>query len=454
MSSWRALLGIWLVALALAGAAWWLYLASPVGAQRGRGPQPVFPENSLPIDEVERVSLSRPGEAEIVMERRAGAWMQVKPFEWPLQAGSVRQLVAAAARLEISRRITAEEMSVEVTPATLGVEPAEGVVKLEWPGGTATVEIGRPSVAGRGYVRLAGERDVLVVGQELHDRALAMDPREWRSRTLFQGAGAESSRIEYARGETRVVLSKERRRWRLESPVSARVEPAALESLFRALGSAQAVGFIADEPQDLSRYGLDRPVGSLTVTAEERAGVRPQQQLLIGETAGVGSSDRYGMVVGRPVVVKIPAAALAQLFPSPETLIDPIASGVTAADIKSIRIDTPETTLLLERKVDQWVAPELEQAPVESRFVEELLTHLTTSRASEIAIQAFPQELSIGTVTFLGFDGRPMDTVRIARTLKGDQIGLENGDGVLRVFPASINLRLTPAAYGLGPASP
>ena len=57
-------------------------------------------------------------------------------------------------------------------------------------------------------------------------------------------------------------------------------------------------------------------------------------------------------------------------------------------------------------------------------------------------MQAFPTKLAIANVVFHGFDGRPLDTVRIAREASAGRWAFENGDGVLRLLPASTEIPL------------
>ncbi|MCP3904381.1 MAG: hypothetical protein GY715_12195, partial [Planctomycetes bacterium] len=71
-----------------------------------------------------------------------------------------------------------------------------------------------------------------------------------------------------------------------------------------------------------------------------------------------------------------------------------------------------------------------------------LMTTLVETRATEVVIQPFPQALMVATVVFNGFDGRPLDAVRIAREGPGGRWAFENGDGVLRIIPASAELPL------------
>ena len=69
-------------------------------------------------------------------------------------------------------------------------------------------------------------------------------------------------------------------------------------------------------------------------------------------------------------------------------------------------------------------------------------------------MQAFPTEMAVANVTFLGWDGRPIDTVRIAREPEAGRWALENGDGVLRILPASTVMTLDPEAWKVNEIKP
>ena len=62
------------------------------------------------------------------------------------------------------------------------------------------------------------------------------------------------------------------------------------------------------------------------------------------------------------------------------------------------------------------------------------MKQLTESRAGEILLVPFPRELQHAIVILYGFDGSPIDTIRIATDPEGGNWALENGDDVLRVF--------------------
>ena len=48
-----------------------------------------------------------------------------------------------------------------------------------------------------------------------------------------------------------------------------------------------------------------------------------------------------------------------------------------------------------------------------------------------------------------GLDGLPLDTVRVIRDPNDGRWAFENGDGVLRIFPAGLQPALRPADFGV-----
>ena len=71
-------------------------------------------------------------------------------------------------------------------------------------------------------------------------------------------------------------------------------------------------------------------------------------------------------------------------------------------------------------------------------------------------MESYPRELEAGTITLLGYDQRPLDTVRVLRETPADgsRWGLENGDGVIRIHPTLLTVPLVDRDWGLRRSSP
>ena len=423
----------------------------------------------FPIDEFTRITLKRPGDKTLVFQRSGANWNQTEPFGYPMDPFSIRQLAVLAGELEIVDQIDPSDLQGGSggsvgggqSLTTLALQPPAAEIVYEWSGGSGgsgavTIQCGRRTVAGRAYLRIAGDNTIYVVSQKLHERAVEMDPKEWRDRTIFQNVGVESSRIEWQNGPVKLALVRERKQWRMIDPVQTRIDPVARDTYLQSLSSAKTSGFIFDQPSpdDLVRFGLaDSPLwlSISTPGASGGASTKPDdgQRLIVGSRVGATSQDRFAMIEGRPVVVRLSGPALAAIFRQAPDLADPVASGVNAADVKSILIRKGQSELKLERDLERWRAPEHNGNEVNPAHVQELLDQLTKLRASAVDFKAYPRDLEIATITLFGYDAKALDTVRIAQEKDTGRWLLENGDSVLRIFPTSMKMRMTAADFGL-----
>jgi hypothetical protein len=409
---------------------------------------PLVSSTELPVESVTRITLSRRGEAPMVFERHGMDWMQIEPFRYPMDRYSMRQLAAVAQQVQVVQRLREADLTDALRDDGLGLNPPEAEIVYEWDEGSLRLSLGRRGIAGRAYLRKGEESDITIVRQNLHERALEMSPREWRDRTLFQNVSVEADRITRTLGNQALVLERDRRRWMMVEPVQTRVDGEALEALIQLAGGARSAGFLVDQPTDLTRFGLARPAAKLTITTTHD-GTSTDQRLRVGMVAGAGTQDRYGIVDGFPVVVRVPMSVLQGLFRQAETLIDPTGAGVHAADVRSIRINTPTEEIQLERDLERWQATSHQNQQVSPGYVEQLLSQLTELRAGSVRIMPYPRELEVATVTLIGFRAQPLTTVRVVYDPSGDSWALENGDDVLRVFPGSFSPRLTAEDFGL-----
>jgi hypothetical protein len=255
--------------------------------------------------------------------------------------------------------------------------------------------------------------------------------------------------------------------------VKTRVDATNLDACLQALGRASVADFILDvtDEKELANFGLNTPVATLTVTSPRAAAALASaggakeptkseavtERLLVGSRTGTASDDRFAMIEGRPVVLRLSGAVLALLIRNPESLAAPTGSGVNPADVKTIVIHAnagaapggSDSELRLERDLDRWRAASASNIEVNAGRVQELLDQLCRLRAPNVELREYPRDLEIATVTLHGFDGKAIDTVRVAQEKDKPATLLENGDNVLRIFPQGLKLRLTAAEFGL-----
>jgi hypothetical protein len=446
--------------------------------------EPLVAADAIDSEKVAEVVLERDG-VRHRFERRAGAWQQTEPVVAAVDGWSMRQLVSRVLKTESVRRVALDTRDAAARDAALaeaGLKPAAARIELREEasaaGGAAprsvVIELGRRSLAGRAVARVGGDGagtgegdgrgaagaaggtraaasgSYHVVDAALHEFALGRDPKEFRRREVFADLG-EVERIVFKTPQGELTLARDGRSYRLEAPVRTRADRVQVEELVDALRRAKSSGFVSDRPAELSAYGLAPAMATLEV---DSGGTR--RALLIGDAVSIGAQDRFGMLDGTTTVVRLPAAVLAPMLPRVERLIDATASGVRARDVAGIELTLGSNRLSLRRETDGWSASASAQGAdpsaslagsVERDAVERLLKALIETRASSVELAAFPSDEAVATVTFLGFAGEPLDTVRIARRAADSKMLLENGDGVLRAH-GSIDLPLTAEELG------
>ena len=436
----RSVVVLWLL-VAAAAFGWWRWRDGDAAGPVASGPRP-FLADPIDPDAIGRIELRREGEPAMTFVREGSDWWMVEPFRHPMDLFSMRQVGVALAAAPRLREAT------EADRASMGLAPPRATLVVVAGDRREEIEIGRRGLAGRGFLARKGEPPA-VADATLHERLLEMDPKEWRTRRLFpvgeRGADAIDA-IEWTRGGQRIRLERQGSAWKIVAPLAARGDRPRIEDLLAAFGRTESEGFLFDAPASLEPYGLHAPVADVTVEATDDGLSRT---LLVGSPVGFSSQARHAMVEGVPAIVRLGAAAQATLFPPLEVLVDPVASGVRAEDVRKIEIRRPDATLELTRGDDGWtlatLAPDgtpVASGPADRVAVARLLASLTAERAPEIKIAEFPKELEVATVVLFGFDLAPRDIVRVARDPKSGRFALENGDGVVRLHPAALPLAL------------
>ncbi len=409
----------------------------------------------LPLEKVDRITLQRGEQPVWEFERRGGQWWQVQPFEYPMQIFSMRQLISQAIDLEYVSVIETGDAASAGSLAALSLEPPDAVVTYGWGDQTLGIELGRRGIAGRAYVRIVDDPRVFVVNQGLHDRVVEMDPREWRDRTIFRNISVDAVRYQRHNGDEHMVLQRDQRTWHMIKPVQTRASLAGIEDLLQVLSRIEVSGYILDQPEDLSRFGLENPIAEIEVTTEQvidqNSVLREPvtQRLLIGSPIGLGSQDRFAKIEGFDTVVRLRATVLAELFRDAQTFAARTGSGVQPEDVKRIVIRDSTDELMLERDLERWVAPRFGDREVSFTAVETLLQQLCRLPAPTVEFRPYPRDLEVATVTLYGYDLKPRDTVRVAREPNEGRWAMENGDNVLRIFTATMDMPLEPRAFGL-----
>lgn len=220
----------------------------------------------------------------VVLERNATSWELVAPLKWPANFFAVDRLLKLLQNLRRESSFPVGTLGQRGQKLSdYGLDPPEGTLVFGRRGERNTLEIGRPTDLGnRVYVRREkgeGGDLVYVVSKSLYD-ALRVQDEDLRSADVFTQTGTEvrSWNVQIAEaGNLRVWLRRDGENWRLDNPVRARADKAAVETLLNKVLDLKVVTFVPPAEADPTLLGLANPAFRITVDGPGR-----RETLLLG----------------------------------------------------------------------------------------------------------------------------------------------------------------------------
>lgn len=256
----------------------------------------------------------------LTMDKTKG-WTINEPVQWPADHSEVRNTLQGILSLRARSFMRCEGTNL----VNYGFEPPTFSVKLtRAAAGQETLEparlvVGRLTEDGQGvYVRLNDSTEIMTV-PVVDLRSLILDPVNpltYRDRTMLAIPGNNVKRITLAKGGTeQTVSSANPGEWKVETPASTNAQAAgvrcdivlpAIENILFSVANLRALRIEKHNPEDLARYGLDKPGELLTIGLAGGEGI--QKSIMLGAEAGHGG--RYAMVQGQDVVFVLDAGTV------------------------------------------------------------------------------------------------------------------------------------------------
>ncbi|MSR28785.1 MAG: DUF4340 domain-containing protein [Phycisphaerales bacterium] len=468
----RRVFAAWLVALVAWLLVWGVMTAQSArsrtdGSEAGNGFAAVYTPGSVPWESVDRIEVSRGDLVAWQFLRRDGQWRQSQPFDFPLEGLLVEEILDTLRTLDARAAPEGSGSSADSLASASGISNDSPRVTVGWNGGSAALALGRRLPAGCAWIApLKGDRLPRVARATVHDAFLGGDLRRLRRTALFERADVECQSIaSSALASDGSVQHLEVLRdeaspssWRIAAPVSTRADREAVERWLDALARARATGFVVDSPTDRAAFGLDEPLATVQIRSSVRS-VDPQGQIVdaprverleIGAPVRAEAPERFARLASHPeAIMEIDEAAVAAAMPPALSLVDATATGLRPADIRGVRLEPGDaSSARLERAAGDWMLVDTRGTrAADARAVEGLLARLCSDRATEIAQGAPPTELLLGRIVVEGFDGREIASLAISREVDGGRFGIDDGSGILRIFPRSTSLFLEAEDY-------
>lgn len=461
--TWRSIAIIWIAGALVWVGAWRMWKGAQAG---GSGADlalaPCFDSGRIDWEGLDRLEIIRP-DVTYEFARSGDGWTQVKPFAYPLDPLLVKQALEQLSSLKGRGEVVAEELQEGEFLQSAGLDANATRIVLHWKDGEASVALGRRLPAGYAWLAMDGKPQV--ARATAHDLFVSSDLRQLRRGALFARADIECKGLHcqaQAPDGSPIDFEVERSGpdWMVTRPARTRADSEAVERWLDALARSRATGFVADSPESLAPFGLAKPQAVVEIRSVIRTGLESGEisevpvveRLEIGSPVRPGAQEHFARLGAHPqAVFELDAAAVAAAVPQVLSLLDPTATGLRPQDIRAIEITPVEgDPVRIERSGAQWKVSWKEGlVDGDPAVVSSLLSKLCTLRATDLAMSKPPAELHVADFSVEGFDGRVLVKLSLAREAGAGRWGIDDGSGVLRIFPASLTFNLDPEDFEL-----
>jgi len=386
------------------------------------------PFGSLQADDVEEVQIKSADGETTRVQKSDGKWQVVEPVKADADTSELTTIASSIAMFEINRVV--DENATDLKQ--YGLEPARLDVAYRSKGQKELkhLQIGEKTPTGTDlYARFPDEKRVFLVSSFL-DATFNKNTFALRDRRILVFDRNMVDGLELTNGTTKTVLTKSGSEWRLTSPLSVRADFAAVEGALERLSSTQMQGIVDPEGNDLAKYGLTKPTGTIAVKAGST-----------NATLTLGSTDNallFAKDSARPLVFTIAPILKEDVIRSVaefrrKDLFDGRAFTATKAEFKR----GAETVTLEKTKgkdnMDVWKAGGKD---VDSAKADDLLSKVTALRAASFEDKPHPSLKSPALTVAITYAENKQETVTIARmgtdvfASRSDEPGTAKVDGM------------------------
>jgi hypothetical protein len=326
------------------------------------------------------------GAESIALEPEGQSWKMTRPAPRPADGNTVAELLEKLGTARV-REFVAE------APPSLAPYGLDRPVRLalhvgkEKDRATRTLLFGRVDEAKKGvYAMREGESSVLLIPEETW-RAVPQNVATLRDKTVVAFDREKVTRYDIESPKGTVTVTREKDVWKITAPQALAADPVEAGAVLARLNELRAQAFLTDDASGIPRY-LAKP--EVKVTIHQEGAPAPTTVLLASAPDRRGGQPTvYAAVAGKGPVVLVDGKAIDSLGRTALELRDRrVFIGLEPKDVKRVRVKAGGQTAVLERSGDrEWKVVEPAKGAARSTKVEDLLYMLRGLKWDEIAAE-------------------------------------------------------------------
>lgn len=248
---------------------------------------------NVEADKVNEIRLTFKGQTTLLRKTDAG-WRMVEPTQVDADPPEAIGLAQAIANLESVRNVVDNPSDLK----QFGLAEPQITVEFKAEGGTSgSFKLGNKNATqGELYAMKGGENKVFLVSS-FQESSFNREPFALRDKKILKFDREKADTLTLAKGGDSLELSRNGSDWRVVKPVASRSDYSAVEGFITRLSSANMSKLVEEDAADLAKYGLDKPVMTVTIGAGSAKTV-----LNVGRTE---NDQTYAKDASRPMVFTV-----------------------------------------------------------------------------------------------------------------------------------------------------
>ena len=289
----RGLTSTIILIVVLAGLGGYIYFVDSKrpepGVDGGAATEKVY---ALEVDKIDELKLTYNGETSL-LRKSASGWAMVEPV--PTEADPAEAISLAQALTNLERVRVLDENPGDLTPFGLAQPPI--IVEFKGAGVSGSLKLGRKTpTQGEMYAQKNGEKAVFLVSS-VQETSFNRTPFDLRDKKILKFEREKADAVTLVRAGNTMTLARTGSEWKVTAPVASRSDYSAIEGLLTRLSTSNMSKLIESDAKDLAKYGLDKPVMTITVGAGSAKTV-----LAVGKTE---NDQTYARDASRPLVFTV-----------------------------------------------------------------------------------------------------------------------------------------------------
>jgi hypothetical protein len=248
---------------------------------------------NVETDKVNEIRLTVKGQTTL-LRKQDGGWKMIEPIAVDADPPEAIGLAQAISSIESVREV----MESPADLAQFGL--AEPQILVEWKaegGASGSFKLGNKNPQGSEVYAIKGGDNSVVLVSSFQESTFNKEPFALREKRILRFDREQADSLAMVRGADSITLARTGSEWKVVKPVEARSDYSAVEGFLTRLSSAQMSRLVEENPKDLAKYGLDKPVMTVTIGAGSSKTV-----LEVGKTE---NDSMYAKDASRPMVFTV-----------------------------------------------------------------------------------------------------------------------------------------------------